>query len=110
MLQDPNFSKQRLSSNFDVRNVSNMPSPKKLTQQAADGLPPPPPKSMPPPSRSMMPPPTPPKSGTSPIMNIPEDNHDQDKTTSKAVPGTCSLVFVVLQIEYRTILRSEHII
>uniref|UniRef100_A0A166D4I1 Protein RIK n=1 Tax=Daucus carota subsp. sativus TaxID=79200 RepID=A0A166D4I1_DAUCS len=88
---DPNFSKQRLSSNFDVRNVSNMPSPKKLTQQAANGLPPPAPKSMPPPpppSRSMMPPPTPPKSGTSPIMNIPEDNHDQDKTTSKVVPDT----------------------
>ncbi|KAK1356428.1 Hydroxyproline-rich glycoprotein family protein, putative, expressed [Heracleum sosnowskyi] len=95
MLQDSEFSKQRLLTNFDGRNVSNMPSPKKLTQQAANGLPttpsksmppPPPPKSMLPPLKSMLPPP--PRSTSSPIMNIPEDNHGQDKTTSKAVPDT----------------------
>lgn len=99
MLQDPEFSKQRQSSFFDGRNVSNMPSPKKLTQQAANGLPPPPPKSMqpPPPPKSM--PRSSPKSNTAPIMNVLKENHGQDKTTSKAVPGTCSFVFVNVQID-----------
>ncbi|KAL8088850.1 hypothetical protein AgCh_038569 [Apium graveolens] len=111
--QDPDFSKQHQSSIFDGRNVSNMPSPKKLTLQAASGLPPPPPKSMPPPPppKSMLPPPSPksmpppppksmppppPKSmpspslnsSTAPIINVLKDNHGQDKTTSKAVPDT----------------------
>ncbi|KAJ4707305.1 putative RIK [Melia azedarach] len=37
------------SADLDVRNVSNMPAPRKLVQPSSNGMPPPPPRNMPPP-------------------------------------------------------------
>lgn len=83
MLQDSEFLKPRSpTSNMGERNISTMPSPKKLTQQAINGLAPPPPRSMPPP---------PPKfnfNSTPPVMKLPEDSHVRSKTKSEAVPDT----------------------
>ncbi|TYJ08548.1 hypothetical protein E1A91_A11G082300v1 [Gossypium mustelinum] len=84
-----------------VKNVSNMPAPKKLIHPSSNGMPPPPPKSLPPPppktmqtpppppSKTMLPPPPPPKFTSS---TSPRKLHDKIKVTSKAkldaVPDT----------------------
>ncbi|KAF5725405.1 protein RIK isoform X2 [Tripterygium wilfordii] len=73
----------RSSSDLGVRNVSNMPEPKKLVPLSSNGMPPPPR-----PPRTMPPPPPPPKFSSTPV----EKFHDKDivlnKTKPDAVPDT----------------------
>ncbi|KAK2663277.1 hypothetical protein Ddye_001851 [Dipteronia dyeriana] len=70
------------STDLDVRNVSNMPAPKKLFQTLSDGMPPLPPRSMPPPP--------PPKFTSSPLTTtISQDKKNSlNKTKSDYVPDT----------------------
>ncbi|KAI9154163.1 hypothetical protein LWI28_021880 [Acer negundo] len=76
----PNPSEQ--STDLDVRNVSNMPAPKKLFQTLSNGLPPLPPRSMPPPP--------PPKFTSSPptTTNSHDKKNSLNKTKSDYVPDT----------------------
>ncbi|KAL5741393.1 hypothetical protein ACOSP7_028125 [Xanthoceras sorbifolium] len=69
------------STDFDVRNVSNMPAPKKLVKTFSNGMPPLPPRSMPPPP--------PPKFASSPpATNSHDKKSSLNKTKSDNVPDT----------------------
>lgn len=73
-----------------VRNISNMPAPKKLIQPSSNGIQPPPPRTMPPPpppKRAMPPPPPPPKFYDSTEVKVQDRSNNSLKTKPDAVPG-----------------------
>ncbi|KAM1218026.1 hypothetical protein PS1_045671 [Malus domestica] len=65
-----------------VRNVSTMPAPKKLVQQASNGMPPPPPRAMPPP------PPPPKFTSSTQAVKVLDKNIAVKKTKPDNVPDT----------------------
>ncbi|CAK8540718.1 unnamed protein product [Lathyrus sativus] len=74
-----------------VRNISNMPAPKKLIPPSSSGIQPPPPRTMPPPpppKRAMPPPPPPPKFYDSTEVKVQDRSNNSRKTKPNAVPET----------------------
>ncbi|GLU01824.1 hypothetical protein SLE2022_191070 [Rubroshorea leprosula] len=85
--QGPEILKQSEPSVNGVKNVANMPAPKKMVQSLSDGMPPLPPRIMPPPpSRTQSPPP--PKFNSSTAGNLHEKSSVANKVKSDSVPDT----------------------
>ncbi|KAJ0099759.1 hypothetical protein Patl1_21726 [Pistacia atlantica] len=70
-----------LSADVEVRNVSNMPAPKRLVQSAVNGMLPPPPRSMPPP-------PPPKFISSTPAPKFQDKGRSLNKMQSENIPDT----------------------
>ncbi|XP_044505386.1 protein RIK-like isoform X2 [Mangifera indica] len=79
--QGPELYPSELSGNVEVRNVSNMPAPKRLVQSSVNGMPPPPPR--------IMPPPPPPKfTSSTPLPKFQDKGRSLNKTHFENIPDT----------------------